>query len=100
MERELVGGNVPDMREVKQCVWGVSAAVLCTLLLRENSLKVSLPFLFIGIVSVVAMRFGSTPGILGTLAAAPIVKADWAWKGDFTGMSSDCRATREGRRLV
>jgi len=64
------------MRHVKQCAFGtgicVSAAALCTLLLRATTLKMFLPFLFVGIVVVVAMRFGSAAGILGTLGAALI----------------------------
>ena len=50
----------------------VFAAGLCTLLLRGSNLRGFLPFLFIGIVIGVAMRFGGGAGILGTIGAAMI----------------------------
>jgi len=67
------------MQNFKQCALGtaicVSAAAVCTVLLRSSTLSTLLPFLFVGIVSAVAMRFGSAAGILGTLAVALIFAA-------------------------
>jgi hypothetical protein len=74
VERELDRRYCATMQNFKQCALGtaicVSAAALCTVLLRSSTLRAFLPFLFVGIVSAVAMRFGSAAGILGTLGVA------------------------------
>jgi K+-sensing histidine kinase KdpD len=59
--------------------WGLGSIALClatagvfALALRASPYKSFLPFVFLAIIVLVAKRFGSWPGILGTLAAAGV----------------------------
>lgn len=48
------------------------AAAILSLLFSYTSFKTLLPFLFLGVIILVATRFGKIAGILGTLAATLI----------------------------
>ncbi|HTJ86134.1 MAG TPA: DUF4118 domain-containing protein [Terriglobales bacterium] len=50
----------------------VATATVLILIFHSSSLRFSLPLIFLGIILVVAIRFGSTAGVLGTIAAAMI----------------------------
>jgi K+-sensing histidine kinase KdpD len=50
----------------------LQTAGLACVIIRGSLAKKSLPFLFLGVVILIAMRFGSAAGILGTLGAAMI----------------------------
>lgn len=47
-------------------------AFLCAVMLRGSTFEGFLPFLFLGVLIIVAMRFGVAAGIVGTIAAAMI----------------------------
>jgi K+-sensing histidine kinase KdpD len=48
------------------------AAVCCTAIFYTSSFKNILPFVFLGIITVVTLMFGRSAGVLGTLSAALI----------------------------
>ena len=50
----------------------LAAAGLLALGFRSSSYKSLLPFLFLSVITLVAARFGSWPGIVGTLGASGI----------------------------
>lgn len=50
----------------------ISAAGVLTIVLRGSMLKGFLPFLFLGVVILIALRFGTAAGILGTVSSALI----------------------------
>ena len=75
MEPELESRYVHVMRK---WYWGLGSVVMCiaaagllALVFRASPHKGSLPLLFLVIIAVVT-RFGSWPGILGTLGAAAV----------------------------
>jgi K+-sensing histidine kinase KdpD len=75
MEPELESRYVHAMRK---WYWGVGSVALCiatagllALVFRTSPHKGSLPLLFLAII-VLVTRFGSWPGILGTLGAAAV----------------------------
>jgi integral membrane sensor domain MASE1 len=66
----------------------LAAAGFLTLVFRGSPLKGFLPFLFLGIIVFVAVRFGSASGILGTIGAA-IVFAEFLFEPAFGLRVSD-----------
>ena len=76
MEPELELRYVDAMRK---WYWGVGGMSLCfasagvlVFAFRASPFKAFLPFLFLAIIGLVATRFGSWPGILGTLGVAGV----------------------------
>jgi len=64
---------------MRKWYWGLGSIALClvtagvfALAFRASSYKSFLPFVFVGVIVLVAKRFGSWPGILGTLGAAGV----------------------------
>jgi K+-sensing histidine kinase KdpD len=92
MEPELESRYVHAMRK---WYWGLVGIALCfssagvfVLAFRASPFKSFLPFLFLAIIGLVARRFGSWPGILGTLGVAGVF-AEFLFKPAFSLRVSD-----------
>lgn len=66
----------------------VAAAGVLSLAFRGSPMKGLLPLLFVAIIFLVATRFGSAPGILGTIGAA-VVFAEFLFEPRFSLRVSD-----------